>query len=168
MSIDILPNGILIANPSDVAELLFREISISAFRVTELNDEIQEFNKISSDKIKQFDQSEQIEICTDWIIPDEYANLNLDEYVLKLINSLPLSDYERGEIRLLNELQEFRARGLENLLKTIIYIVDKFKDLKIVWGVGRGSSCASYLLFKIGLHSVDSLKYNIPASEFFH
>jgi DNA polymerase III alpha subunit len=37
---------------------------------------------------------------------------------------------------------------------------------KIVWGVGRGSSVASYVLFLIGIHKVNSLKYNLDIKEF--
>jgi DNA polymerase III alpha subunit len=35
-----------------------------------------------------------------------------------------------------------------------------------VWGVGRGSSVASYVLFLIGVHRIDSMKYNLDYKEF--
>jgi DNA polymerase III alpha subunit len=36
----------------------------------------------------------------------------------------------------------------------------------VVWGVGRGSSVASYVLFLIGIHKIDSLYYDLPIDEF--
>jgi DNA polymerase III alpha subunit len=36
----------------------------------------------------------------------------------------------------------------------------------IVWGVGRGSSCSSYLLYLLGLHEVDVVKYDVDISDF--
>ena len=35
------------------------------------------------------------------------------------------------------------------------------------WGVGRGSSVSSYCLYLIGIHMVDSIKYNLDIQEFF-
>jgi DNA polymerase III alpha subunit len=45
-------------------------------------------------------------------------------------------------------------------------MVDTFREEKIVWGVGRGSSVASYVLYLLGVHKVDSLKYNLNVDEF--
>ncbi len=53
------------------------------------------------------------------------------------------------------------------LLKTMKYIVDTLRENNIVWGVGRGSSVASYVLFLLGVHKIDSVKYDLPIEEFF-
>ena len=57
---------------------------------------------------------------------------------------------------------------MTEFVKTVIFIVDTFKEAGIVWGVGRGSSCASYILFLLGLHLVDPIKFDISMDEFFH
>jgi DNA polymerase III alpha subunit len=41
------------------------------------------------------------------------------------------------------------------------------RDNNIVWGVGRGSSVASYVLYLLGIHKIDSIKYNLSPDEFF-
>ena len=69
-------------------------------------------------------------------------------------------------IRELEELEEFRARNMLPLLKVLKYLVDTFQNNNIVWGVGRGSSVASYALFLIGIHKIDSIKYNLDWREF--
>jgi hypothetical protein len=68
--------------------------------------------------------------------------------------------------RLNMEIDQFAARGLMGLLRLMFALVDYFRRDGIVWGVGRGSSCASYALFLIGVHKVDALKYDLDISEF--
>jgi DNA polymerase III alpha subunit len=53
-----------------------------------------------------------------------------------------------------------------DLLRVLKYTVDTLKTNSIVWGVGRGSSVASYVLFLLGVHKIDSVKYNLDWREF--
>jgi len=46
------------------------------------------------------------------------------------------------------------------------YFVDTMQANNVVWGVGRGSSVASYVLYLIGVHKIDSIKYNLDWQEF--
>ena len=46
------------------------------------------------------------------------------------------------------------------------YMIDTFRKNDIVWGVGRGSSVASYVLFLIGVHKTDSMLYELDVTEF--
>ena len=52
------------------------------------------------------------------------------------------------------------------LLHFMKYLVDTLRKNNVVWGVGRGSSVASYILYLIGVHKVDSIKYNLDINEF--
>jgi DNA polymerase III alpha subunit len=36
----------------------------------------------------------------------------------------------------------------------------------VIWGVGRGSSVASYVLYLLGVHRIDSMFYDLDVSEF--
>jgi DNA polymerase III alpha subunit len=36
----------------------------------------------------------------------------------------------------------------------------------IIWGVGRGSSVASYVLYIIGIHRINSIQYDLDYKEF--
>ena len=69
--------------------------------------------------------------------------------------------------RLNQELDLFKSNNMMPVLKTIKYIVDVLREKNIVWGVGRGSSVASYTLFLLGIHKIDSVKYKLPIEEFF-
>jgi DNA polymerase III alpha subunit len=53
-----------------------------------------------------------------------------------------------------------------DLLRFLVYIVDVMREQDIVWGVGRGSSVASYVLYLIGVHKIDSLYYDLDIAEF--
>jgi DNA polymerase III alpha subunit len=60
----------------------------------------------------------------------------------------------------------FKERNMENVLRFMIFFVDFMRENNIVWGVGRGSSVASYCLFLIGVHKVNSLQHNLNIKEF--
>ena len=65
-----------------------------------------------------------------------------------------------------NELYEFEKRGLNDVLRYVIYLVDTMRKHNIVWGVGRGSSVASYVLYIIGIHRINSIQYELDWQEF--
>jgi DNA polymerase III alpha subunit len=96
-----------------------------------------------------------------WHIPDKYLDINVREYLIAKCK-------KQEEIDRVNiELNEFESRGLEVVLNLMIYLVDHFTENNIVWGVGRGSSAASFCLYLIGINRVNSLKYNLDINEFF-
>jgi DNA polymerase III alpha subunit len=68
--------------------------------------------------------------------------------------------------RVYQELELFTQHNMIDLLYYLKYLVDTLRENNIVWGVGRGSSVSSYILFLIGVHKIDSLKYNLDIKEF--
>ena len=101
-------------------------------------------------------------VCqSEWFMPDEYKTLNVYDYVMNKAGD-DLAELERVE----EELAQFKVRGMTNLLRYMIYLVDFMRENNIVWGVGRGSSVASYVLYMIGVHRIDSIKYNLDWREF--
>lgn len=140
---------------------------------TELTQEIIQFNQLVPDnKIRT--KIELDEISTDWIIPDEYKSIDLTKYLLTLLldeidkkDSFTKEDIDERLSRITEEIALFDEFGLNEILQAVIYIVDEFRKNDVVWGTGRGSSCCSYCLYLIGLHDVDSVKYNLDLKEFF-
>ena len=98
-----------------------------------------------------------------WMIPDHYKEIDIDEYV---VHELPPEPTPEQINRVVEELELYRSRNLYPILRALIYIIDTMRKHEIVWGVGRGSSVASYVLYLIGIHKVDSLKYNLDIKEF--
>ena len=108
---------------------------------------------------KTFDGALQSE----WFMPDEYKDINVYEYVLgKAETPCP----QHVQDRIWQELDAFRERGMKDLLRYMIYLVDFMRENDIVWGVGRGSSVASYVLYLIGVHKIDSIQYGLDWREF--
>ena len=98
---------------------------------------------------------------TNWFIPDNYKELDIKDLCLSLCNT-------EEEIQRVNqELELYESNGFMPVLQTIKYVIDTLREHNVVWGVGRGSSVASYVLFLLGVHKIDSIKYNIPLDEFF-
>lgn len=97
---------------------------------------------------------------TNWLIPADYKNMDIEDY---LISICPIEN----SARLQQELDLYRKKQMIPVLKTMKYIIDTLRSNSIVWGVGRGSSVASYVLFLLGVHKIDSVKYNLPIEEFF-
>ena len=68
--------------------------------------------------------------------------------------------------RVNQELELFHKHGMIDLLYYLKYLVDTMRENNVVWGVGRGSSVASYVLYLIGIHRIDSIKYELDIHEF--
>jgi DNA polymerase III alpha subunit len=95
-----------------------------------------------------------------WHMPDAYKNMDIAAHVLSLCQS----DAELQ--RCGHELMLYQERGLFDLLRYLAYLVDVMRQNAIIWGVGRGSSVASHVLYLMGVHRVDSLYYNLDIREF--
>lgn len=95
-----------------------------------------------------------------WYMPENYYDLNIKKYLFDRCEN----DKELARVR--EELILFEDYKMINLLKYLKFLVDTMKENSILWGVGRGSSVASYCLFLLGLHKVDSIKYNLDIKEF--
>lgn len=105
-----------------------------------------------------------VERCTDiekWYMPEEYKNIDIWNHILDLC-----PDDVEACARVTNELYEFEKRNMLPVLKFLVYLVDVTKKNNIVLGVGRGSSVASYCLYLLGVHRIDSIKYDLDIKEF--
>ena len=106
--------------------------------------------------VEEFDRLLQ----SNWRMPTEYRELDIAKYLLGLVK-------EEHEIqRVGQELLLYQERDLFDLLRYLKYMVDTLRKNNIVWGVGRGSSVASYVLFLLGVHKIDSMYYELSVEEF--
>lgn len=95
-----------------------------------------------------------------WFTPEPYSSLDVYDWLMAKCHTQDQID------RVNEEWVLFTEREMIPLLRCLIYLVDSFRERKVVWGVGRGSSVASYILYLIGIHKVDSIKYNLDVKEF--
>ena len=102
-------------------------------------------------------------VCqSEWFMPEEYKNKDIVWHVHNVKETYTQEERDRIE----EELDAFRERNMFPLLRYMVYLVDYMRKNNIVWGVGRGSSVASYVLYLLGVHRVDSIKYNLNIKEF--
>ena len=106
--------------------------------------------------IEDFDNSNQRR----WFMPQEYKELDIAEHILSLCKT----DAELQ--RVAQELLLYQERDLFNLLRFMKYLVDTLRKNRIVWGVGRGSSVSSYVLYLLGVHKINSMYYDLDIAEF--
>ena len=95
-----------------------------------------------------------------WHMPDSYKHMDIAAHVLDLCGS----DAELQ--RCGQELMMYQERGLMDLLRYLKYLVDVVRENRVIWGVGRGSSVASFVLYKLGVHRIDSMYYELDPAEF--
>jgi DNA polymerase III alpha subunit len=107
---------------------------------------------------KDFDTALQSE----WFMPDEYKELDIEAFLLGKIGGKLTTEWARC----IEELEAFQQLDMYPLLRYMIYLVDFMRENNIVWGVGRGSSVASYVLYLIGVHRIDSIQYDLDWTEF--
>ena len=100
----------------------------------------------------------------EWFMPDHYKNIDVLDWLMNLGNFRGCKAHEWDRVQ--EELEAFRERGMEDLLRYMIYLVDFMRENGIVWGVGRGSSVASYVLYLIGVHRINSIQYGLDWREF--
>ena len=107
-----------------------------------------------------------------WELPPTYQTLDVIEYLFKahdvLFDHLPDHERQMREVRLAEELVLFKQYQLIDVLRTIIWIINTLSAADTVWGVGRGSSVSSYVLYVIGVHDVDSYSYQLDIADFLH
>lgn len=162
--------GIPYADTDELCGLLYRNPSLDISKVfvtnpTKYNNAVKSFyvdlpvltrytdQNISVDEFHQKNQNS-------WTMPEEYQTLDIAQWLLNKCNT-------QDELqRVGQELLLYQERNLFPLLRQLKYIVDTWRTNNIVWGVGRGSSVASYVLYLLGVHKINSLYYDLDIGEF--
>ena len=96
----------------------------------------------------------------EWFMPDEYKNMDIYSWVEQRCQT-----HEEVN-RIDEEFIAYEEKDLLDLLRYMVYLVDFMRENSIVWGVGRGSSVASYVLYIIGVHRINSIQYGLDWKEF--
>ena len=161
MRLDKFSNPIF--DQQDIFKILYQgRDDVLAELIVDCDNEITRLEAISEIKFQKYNiESETVsiedfdsELQADWFMPAEFKELDIEDWLMSVCPAENLQ-------RLTEELNEYRSRNMINLLRWLRYFVELCKKEEVVWGVGRGSSVASYVLFLIGIHMVDPIKYNL-------
>lgn len=159
----------------DVARLIAKGIPSSRVFVDEITEHIRQFNRnVSPDQRITVKESVRDPSLV-WNLPEEYANLDIYEWMLDRLEELNVPQGENRKIsreaieycaRCAEEYNLYEAHGLFDVLRALIYIINTLRARNVVWGVGRGSSVSSFLLYLAGVHDINSVKYDLDIHEF--
>ena len=105
---------------------------------------------------KVFDE----DMINNWYMPISYSKINVKEYLLNKCQT----QEERDRVE--QEYVLFEKKKFIRVLQFLIYFIDTLREKNVVWGVGRGSSVASFCLFLIGVHKINPLQYDLNITEF--
>jgi DNA polymerase III alpha subunit len=140
-----LPDKEILVHDIDNIELINKDFELSLSEYIEQDITIKEFDRINQ---------------ANWHMPAEYKKLDITEYILGLC------DTPAETQRCATELLLYQEHNLFNLLRYLKYLVDTMKSNGVIWGVGRGSSVSSYILYKLEIHRIDSMYYGLDVTDF--
>lgn len=162
-------SGVHCVTSSELFDLLYQQPTLSIEKFNVVDPEIFNYavGLLYADipKLRQYVQAFDIEAFDaknqmHWLMPADYYELDIAEWVLNQCSND--AELQRcGE-----ELLLYQERDAFNLLRYLKYLVDVMRTHNIIWGVGRGSSVASFVLYKIGVHRINSLYYDLDPQEF--
>lgn len=104
-----------------------------------------------------------------WKMPLEYTKFDPIQFFSTELERLSLNtqeyiDYLCGELEAWNNVMSHESAIL--LWKFLNYLMTTCKENDIITGVGRGSSVSSLILYLLGVHAVDPVKYKLNYEEF--
>lgn len=109
----------------------------------------------------------------DWNIPPKFKSMDIERHVLRhcLLQEVRCNRFtdEQFSARLKRterELDLYKSLGLYDVLRVLVYVINTLREREVVWGVGRGSSVSSYVLYLIGAHDVDSVEFELDINDF--
>jgi len=160
--------GQLIYDENDLCDLYLKDPEKKLYRVLlesevlfpEVLDlvEVPQFIHYVDPKVSvvEFDTKNQ----NNWHMPEQYKQLDIAQFILEQCSN----DEELQRAGM--ELLLFQERDMFDLLRYLKYLVDTMRENNVVWGVGRGSSVSSFVLYLIGIHKINSLYYDLDIEEF--
>lgn len=158
-------------SPERIADLILSGRSISGIHPNEIDASVKKYNLYTEDKLTLKEDANLVQ--PSFNLPEKYRNLDLKKFFFQRLNSevelgeFSAEDIEKRISRVKTELKLFDQYEIVGLIQSTIYIIDTFEEHNVVWGTGRGSSCACYCLYLAGLHEVDSVLYDLDLNEFF-
>ena len=165
-------DGSIVTEPSNLMKILLKGKHKTRIYATEITKDIKEYNKFVTPANRISVKTELDPLDTSWNIPEEYKQINIGDYIINKLGQeledTPLADEDAliRATRVVTELRTYRKLNLFGLLRTLIYIIDVFNRDNVVWGVGRGSSVSSYVLYLMGVHDIDSVLYDLNFDDF--
>lgn len=157
----LIENGMSVISSEEAARRIFHSGTIPDHFSVDASDQ----------ELENYKQKYRIDLSIhdDDLIPPKPRRIpsreEIDELFADLSNSSRLSSDSKYQFRLDEELEWFESSKNLHVLVHVNKMLKRFREDGIVWGVGRGSSCASLVFYVLGAHDIDPVKFNIPFYE---
>lgn len=149
---------LLYSNPElDVSKLFFEDPTQYNSSITNTGIDLQ---KLQTTPPRPTPANFDKQMISNWYMPEQYYQTDVKKYLLNKCQSQEEKD------RVEQEYVLFEQKNFIRVLQFLIYFINTLRKNNVVWGVGRGSSVASFCLFLIGVHKINPLQYDLNITEF--
>ena len=166
-------DGDSVVDADHIMRMVSEGVSTEGLFVEEPNDEIKQYNKYAKGSERITTKTELSPLTNEWMLPEEYKKIDVTEYIkAKFKTEMCDRKWEhtpevaKRSKRIQLELDLYNSLNLNEVLRVLIYVINTLHNNKVVWGVGRGSSVSSYILYLIGVHDIDSVEYDLDIADF--
>jgi DNA polymerase III alpha subunit len=94
-----------------------------------------------------------------WLTPEPYASIDVRTWCLDKCK------YQEERDRVDLEINEMLTRDMIPIMRHLIYCVDAWRNNGVFWGVGRGSSVCSFVLYLIGINRINPMEHGLVITE---
>lgn len=163
----ILSDGTVLCNDSALLEILYSDQNLEAAIALPSND-IELYNRTDRYLDTNYGvlNTASDEVYKDanwfsyWVTPAPYNEIDVETEILNRCSSE--AEFHRAK----EELELFNQRNMYPVLQHLLYLVDHWRANGILWGVGRGSSVSSLVLYLIGINRINPLDFDLNIEEF--
>ncbi len=162
--------GRVLLDADEIFDAIYRDEDVSSFlgfgqdidqynKLCKFNDKMEHIIKLAP-QLSHTSEEEHDRRLSTWFIPEAYQTMDVWAVLAERCKT------PDETVRLTQEKVEYESRGLNPVLRLMLYLVDQFRENNVVWGVGRGSSVASFALYLIGITKINPMKYGLDINEF--
>lgn len=163
----ILEDGTVICDENAAVEMLYQGLDLQNV-VMLPSEEVDLFNRsnrmldagLSDITISEQGIYGEIDWYSLWLTPANFEDIDIREFCLSMCDD----DIKRNRVNM--EMDLYEERGMLPVLRHLVFMVDDLRQRKILWGVGRGSSVSSYVLYLIGINRINPLHFSLDIREF--
>lgn len=156
----LMRDGKSVVDPYTFAEMMWEGKDTSKFHMMETESSLYYDLRNNTHKSVDIDQNPAISGVVRF-----HTEEDIEELLDRIYSSSRLKGTEEEDKRIEMEVDYFIRSGNILFVLWTSDTINKFKEDGVIWGVGRGSSCASYVLYLLDVHCVDSIAYDIPFRE---
>lgn len=163
----IFDDGTVLCNVDAAVELLYSGKSLSQ-AIFQPNEDIQLYNTSNEimdcnlDPLLMADKPcfDNVQWYECWNTPEPWASISVLDYCIDRCTD------DEQRIRVCEEYKLFEEREMIPVLRHLIWMVQNMRERGIFWGVGRGSSVSSYILYIIGINRINPMQFDLDIKEF--